>query len=230
MTVSDSPLLEAKTLSKRYKKGGAVIDVLKNASLVIKRGELVSIIGASGAGKSTLLHTLGTLDQPDAGTVHYNGQNLTAMTSTELAEFRNRELGFVFQFHHLLPEFSAIENVMMPALIRRLPKADAHARALRALTDVGLAARIEHRPGELSGGEQQRVALARALVLDPPLLLADEVTGNLDERTGEEIHDLLFRLNETRGVTLIVVTHNRGLADRMPRRLILQNGLVEERA
>jgi lipoprotein-releasing system ATP-binding protein len=230
VTVSDSPLLEAKTLSKRYKKGGAVIDVLKNASLVIKRGELVSIIGASGAGKSTLLHTLGTLDQPDAGTVHYNGQNLTAMTSTELAEFRNRELGFVFQFHHLLPEFSAIENVMMPALIRRLPKADAHARALRALTDVGLAARIEHRPGELSGGEQQRVALARALVLDPPLLLADEVTGNLDERTGEEIHDLLFRLNETRGVTLIVVTHNRGLADRMPRRLILQNGLVEERA
>lgn len=224
-----APLLEARALSKRYRKGGAVIDVLRDASLVIRRGEVVSIIGASGAGKSTLLHTLGTLDQPDAGAVFYNGQNLTAMTSTELAAFRNRELGFVFQFHHLLPEFSAIENVMMPALIRRIPKADAHARALRALTDVGLAARVEHRPGELSGGEQQRVALARALVLDPPLLLADEVTGNLDERTGEEIHDLLFRLNETRGVTLIVVTHNRSLADRMPRRLILQGGLVQER-
>lgn len=226
---TQAPLLEARALSKRYRKGGAVIDVLRDASLIIRRGELVSIIGASGAGKSTLLHTLGTLDQPDKGSVLYNGQNLTEMTSTQLAEFRNRELGFVFQFHHLLPEFSALENVMMPALIRRTPKAEAREMAMKALTEVGLAARVEHRPGELSGGEQQRVALARALVLNPPLLLADEVTGNLDERTGEEIHELLFRLNQSRGVTLIVVTHNRGLADRMPRRLILQNGLVEER-
>ncbi len=150
------------------------------------------------------------------------------MSPSELADFRNRQLGFVFQFHHLLPEFSALENVMMPALIRRRPKQEAEDQARAALTDVGLAHRVDHRPGELSGGEQQRVALARALVLNPPLLLADEVTGNLDERTGEEIHELLFALNK-RGVTLIVVTHNRSLADRMPRRLVLQGGLVQER-
>jgi lipoprotein-releasing system ATP-binding protein len=223
-------LLEARALHKRYRKGGAIIEVLRGASLAIRKGEVVSVIGASGAGKSTLLHTLGTLDLPDSGTILYNGRDLTSLSSSELADFRNRELGFVFQFHHLLPEFSALENVMMPALIRRRPRPEAHERAVRALTDVGLEHRLEHRPGELSGGEQQRVALARALVLDPPLLLADEVTGNLDERTGEEIHELLFRLNASRGVTLIVVTHNRGLADRMARRLILQNGLVEERA
>ncbi|HSI04881.1 MAG TPA: ABC transporter ATP-binding protein [Myxococcota bacterium] len=217
-------------MNKRYRKGGAVIDVLRGSSLVIRKGEVVSIIGASGAGKSTLLHTLGTLDLPDSGTIHYDGRDLTALSPSELADFRNRELGFVFQFHHLLPEFSALENVMMPALIRRQSRDEARERAMRALTDVGLAARVEHRPGELSGGEQQRVALARALVLDPPLLLADEVTGNLDEKTGEEIHELLFRLNATRGITLIVVTHNRGLADRMSRRLVLHDGLVEERA
>ena len=230
MTDSSSVLLEARALNKRYRKGGAVIDVLRGASLVIRKGEVVSIIGASGAGKSTLLHTLGTLDLPDSGTIHYDGRDLTALSPSELADFRNRELGFVFQFHHLLPEFSALENVMMPALIRRQSRDEARERAMRALTDVGLAARVEHRPGELSGGEQQRVALARALVLDPPLLLADEVTGNLDEKTGEEIHELLFRLNATRGITLIVVTHNRGLADRMSRRLVLHDGLVEERA
>lgn len=235
--MTDSPealaapvLLEARTLHKRYKKGGAVIDVLRGASIQIKKGEVVSIIGASGAGKSTLLHTLGTLDLPDSGTIYYNGRDLTALSSSDLADFRNRELGFVFQFHHLLPEFSALENVMMPALIRRQPREEARERATRALTDVGLSHRLEHRPGELSGGEQQRVALARALVLDPPLLLADEVTGNLDERTGEEIHELLFRLNRDRGITLIVVTHNRGLADRMTRRLMLNDGLIEERA
>ncbi len=230
MTDSPPVLLEARSLNKRYRKGGAVIDVLRGANLVIKKGEVVSIIGASGAGKSTLLHTLGTLDLPDSGTIHYNGRDLTALSPSELADFRNRELGFVFQFHHLLPEFSALENVMMPALIRRMPRQEAHDKAMRALTDVGLAHRIEHRPGELSGGEQQRVALARALVLDPPLLLADEVTGNLDEKTGEEIHELLFRLNATRGITLLVVTHNRGLADRMSRRMVLQNGLIEDRA
>ena len=230
MTDSSPALLEARSLNKRYRKGGAVIDVLRGASLVIKKGEIVSIIGASGAGKSTLLHTLGTLDLPDSGTIHYAGRDLTALSPSELADFRNRELGFVFQFHHLLPEFSALENVMMPALIRRQSREEARERAMRALNDVGLAARVEHRPGELSGGEQQRVALARALVLDPPLLLADEVTGNLDEKTGEEIHELLFRLNASRGITLIVVTHNRSLADRMSRRLILQNGQVEDRA
>jgi lipoprotein-releasing system ATP-binding protein len=228
VTDSAPALLQARDLHKQYLKGGVTIDVLKGAELTICKGEMVSIIGASGAGKSTLLHTLGTLDKPDSGSIFYSGQELTKMSPSELADFRNRELGFVFQFHHLLPEFSALENVMMPALIRRRPKQEAEDRARAALTDVGLGHRLDHRPGELSGGEQQRVALARALILNPPLLLADEVTGNLDERTGEEIHELLFALNK-RGVTLIVVTHNRSLADRMPRRLVLQDGLVQER-
>jgi lipoprotein-releasing system ATP-binding protein len=223
-------LLRVKDLSKAYEKGGKRIEVLARTSFDIAAGEMVSVIGASGAGKSTLLHLLGTLDAPDAGEIVYRGQSLAQMTAAALADFRNKELGFVFQFHHLLPEFSALENVMMPALIRRLPRAEAESRATRALADVGLSHRLTHKPGELSGGEQQRVALARALVLDPPLLLADEVTGNLDDKTGEEIHQLLFGLNRARGVTLIVVTHNRGLADRMPRRLELSGGQVRERS
>ena len=223
-------LLEIRDLYKAYKKGGTDIHVLAGAFFSIARGEMVSVIGASGAGKSTLLHLMGTLDAPDRGTLLYNNRSLTALSSADLADFRNRELGFVFQFHHLLPEFSALENVMMPALIRRLPKAEAQTMATRALNDVGLSHRMTHKPGELSGGEQQRVALARALVLDPPLILADEVTGNLDERTAEEIHALLFELNRRRGVTLVVVTHNRALADAMPRRLLLEDGLVKERA
>jgi lipoprotein-releasing system ATP-binding protein len=223
-------LLAVKDLSKAYEKGGARINVLARTSFSIAAGEMVSVIGASGAGKSTLLHLLGTLDAPDAGEIIYRGQSLAHMTSSALADFRNLELGFVFQFHHLLPEFTALENAMMPALIRRMPRADAERRAEKVLREVGLAARMSHKPGELSGGEQQRVALARALVLDPPLLLADEVTGNLDDRTGEEIHELLFNLNRDRGVTMIVVTHNRGLADRMPRRLELAGGTVRERA
>ena len=223
-------LLEIHDLYKAYRKGDATIHVLSGASFYIEAGAMVSVIGASGAGKSTLLHMLGTLDTPDKGEVSYRGKPLFGLTSAELADFRNRELGFVFQFHHLLPEFSALENVMMPALIRRIPARDATQQATQALKDVGLSHRLSHRPGELSGGEQQRVALARALVLNPPLLLADEVTGNLDERTGEEIHELLFELNRQRNVTLIVVTHNRSLADRMPRRLLLEDGLVKERS
>ena len=222
-------LLEITNLYKSYEKGGATIKVLHGAHFNIARGEMVSVIGASGAGKSTLLHLLGTLDLPDQGDIAYDGRSLTGRSHSELADFRNKELGFVFQFHHLLPEFTALENVMMPALIRRQRREAAQQIAVRALTDVGLAHRLTHKPGELSGGEQQRVALARALVLDPPLLLADEVTGNLDEATGEEIHELLFKLNRQRGVTLIVVTHNRSLADRMPRRLLLEDGIVKER-
>lgn len=222
-------LLEIRDLYKAYKKGDATIHVLAGADFVIAAGEMVSVIGASGAGKSTLLHLLGTLDLPDRGEITYNGVSLIGLSGAALADFRNRELGFVFQFHHLLPEFTALENVMMPALIRRLPQREAHERASHALNEVGLSHRVTHKPGELSGGEQQRVALARALVLDPPLLLADEVTGNLDERTGEEIHELLFELNRQRKVTLVVVTHNRALADRMPRRLLLEDGLVKER-
>lgn len=222
-------LLDIRDLYKAYQKGGATIDVLAGANFSIAAGDMVSVVGASGAGKSTLLHLLGTLDMPDRGEIYYRGQALGGLNGAELANFRNRELGFVFQFHHLLPEFSAIENVMMPALIRRMPKDDAFARAERALADVGLRPRMAHKPGELSGGEQQRVALARALVLEPPLLLADEVTGNLDEKTGEDIHTLLFELNRARGITMVVVTHNRSLAERMPRQLTLAEGQVRER-
>ena len=221
--------LEVKDLHKAYEKGATTIEVLRGASFSLTKGDMVSVTGASGAGKSTLLHLIGTLDAPDRGTIRYEGRDLGTLTSGELADFRNHEIGFVFQFHHLLPEFSALENVMMPALIRRLPRSDAEARATKVLREVGLAQRFLHRPGELSGGEQQRVALARALVLDPPLLLADEVTGNLDERTGEEIHHLLFELNEQRGVTLVVVTHNMSLANRMPRRLLVEGGMVKDR-
>jgi lipoprotein-releasing system ATP-binding protein len=223
-------LLDIRDLYKAYKKGDATIHVLHGASFSIGVGEMVSVVGASGAGKSTLLHLLGTLDLPAQGDILYKGRSLTRLSSAELADFRNKELGFVFQFHHLLPEFTALENVMMPALIRRRPRQEALASATKVLGEVGLAHRMTHKPGELSGGEQQRVALARALVMDPPLLLADEVTGNLDEKTGEEIHELLFDLNRQRGVTLVVVTHNRSLADRMPRRLLLEDGTVKERA
>jgi len=223
-------LIEVRDLRKTYNKGGAVIRVLDGASFTIPEGATVSIIGASGAGKSTLLHLLGTLDAPDAGDIRFRDRSLVGLGAAELADFRNSTLGFVFQFHHLLSEFTALENVMMPALIRRTGRDEAEALARRALDDVGLSSRISHKPGELSGGEQQRVALARALVLNPPLILADEVTGNLDERTGEEIHELLFHINRERRATLVVVTHNRSLADRMGLRLELADGQVKERA
>ena len=188
---------------------------------------MLALVGPSGAGKSTLLHLLGTLDQPDSGEIFYHENPLGKLSSSELADFRNKELGFVFQFHHLLPEFSAQENVMMPALIRRIGKAQATEMANKAIEEVGLTHRLGHKPGELSGGEQQRIALARALVLEPPLLLADEVTGNLDAKTGDEIHELLRSLNETRGITVVVVTHNRNLAEKMPRRLVLDAGCCD---
>ncbi|MBI3179932.1 MAG: ABC transporter ATP-binding protein [Deltaproteobacteria bacterium] len=223
-------LIEVTNLHKAYVKGAARIEVLRGASFSVAAGAMVSVTGKSGAGKSTLLHLIGTLDTPDAGGITYKGRALEALSSADLADFRNRELGFVFQFHHLLPEFSALENVAMPALIRRMAREQATARATQALTDVGLSHRVHHRPGELSGGEQQRVALARALVLDPPLVLADEVTGNLDDKTSEEIHDLLFRINRERGVTFIVVTHKLNWAARMPQRLVIADGLVREAA
>jgi lipoprotein-releasing system ATP-binding protein len=223
-------LIEVRDLRKAYKKGEATIKVLDGASFTIPEGAMVSIIGASGAGKSTLLHLLGTLDAPDAGDIRFRERSLVGLGAAELADFRNSTLGFVFQFHHLLSEFTALENVMMPALIRRSGRDEAEGLARRALDDVGLSHRVSHKPGELSGGEQQRVALARALVLNPPLILADEVTGNLDERTGEEIHELLFHINRERGATLVVVTHNRSLADRMGLRLELAAGQVKERA
>ncbi len=213
--------IEARSLSKHYWLNGHQIPVLKGIDVSIQSGELVSLTGPSGAGKSTLLHVLGTLDTPSGGDVIMDGVDVWKQTPAGIARFRNERIGFVFQFHHLLPEFTAIENVMMPGRVARRPWAEVEQRARLLLTEVGLAQRLEHRPGELSGGEQQRVALARALMNDPKVLLADEPTGNLDESTGRGIHEIIERLNKDRGLTAIVVTHNPRLAERMPRRLHL---------
>jgi lipoprotein-releasing system ATP-binding protein len=211
-------------MGKTYVHGGARLEVLRDVNLHLDAGEMVAIVGASGVGKSTFLHMLGTLDLPTTGSITINGEEITRMGPARLAAFRNREIGFVFQFHHLLSEFTALENVMMPVLIQRESKREAERRAQRVLGKVGLSQRVTHKPAELSGGEQQRVALARALVMEPSLLLADEPTGNLDRRTGEEIHDLLLELNRERGSTLLVVTHNPELAAMMPRRLRMRDG------
>src|SRR5262245_54794831 len=198
--------------------------------MTLDAGEMVAVVGASGVGKSTFLQILGTLDLPTSGSIKFNGEELTTMTAARLSEFRNQRIGFVFQFHHLLPEFTALENVMMPALIQRIPNNVARQKAADVLGRVGLSHRLTHRPSELSGGEQQRVALARAMVLEPELLLADEPTGNLDRSTGEAIHQLFLDLNRERGSTLLVVTHNPELAQMMPRRLRMVDGgrLIED--
>ena len=222
----EAPLLEARGLHKSYWLGEKEIHVLRGASFALAPGEMASLVGPSGVGKSTFLHVVGTLDPPTAGQVLYDGQDAFAMGEEQLARFRNRNIGFVFQFHYLLPEFTALENTAMPALIARTSRPEAESIARQMLEVVGLSHRVEHKPGELSGGEQQRVALARALVLKPRLLLADEPTGNLDEATGEGIHQLLVDLNRRLGIAAIVVTHNPRLAERMPRRLRLAEGLV----
>jgi lipoprotein-releasing system ATP-binding protein len=219
--------LELRDVHKSYFLHGKRIDVLRGVSLQIEKGELVSLIGASGSGKSTFLHVVGTLDAPAAGTMTYGGRSVFDMNDAELAEYRNRTIGFVFQSHYLLPEFTAAENVAMPALIQRQDRVMALRKAKELLERVGLGARIEHRPGELSGGESQRVALARALMLSPALLLADEPTGNLDPATGEGIHQLLREVNRDLGITAVVVTHNEVLAQSMPRRLRLHEGRVQ---
>ncbi|RLB07012.1 MAG: lipoprotein-releasing system ATP-binding protein LolD [Deltaproteobacteria bacterium] len=221
-----SPLIQVRGLHKVFKKEGAEIHALKGIDITVQRGEMVVIVGASGAGKTTLLHILGTLDRPSRGEVLYQGEDVFSRTEESLAEFRNREIGFVFQFHHLLPEFNALENTMMPALIQGMDRKEARERAEEILTEVGLKERIWHKPGELSGGEQQRVAVARALVLRPTILLADEPTGNLDSKTGEKIIQLIFSLNESRGITLVIVTHNEVLARRFPRQIYLADGRV----
>ena len=218
------PLIEVQELFKTFGNGAKRVDVLKGIDLLIPRGETVAIVGASGVGKTTLLHVLGTLDRPTSGKVLYENQDVFTLDERALALFRNRQVGFVFQFHHLLPEFSALENVMMPCLIQGISKAEAGQRAESILTLVGLRERLIHKPGELSGGEQQRVAVARAMVLEPKVLLADEPTGNLDTKTGESVFDLLDELNRTKRVTLIIVTHNPGLADRMSRQIHLVDG------
>jgi lipoprotein-releasing system ATP-binding protein len=221
-------LLSIRNVFKSYYLHGKRIDVLRGVSLDIERGELVSLVGASGAGKSTFLHVLGTLDAPAAGEVRFENRSVFDMNDAEIAEFRNRTIGFVFQSHYLLPEFTALENVAMPALIQRREPGETYTYARELLERVGLGSRVHHRPGELSGGEAQRVALARALVLKPAVLLADEPTGNLDPATGEGIHQLLREVNRDLGITAVVVTHNETLARSMPRRLRLAAGQVTD--
>lgn len=221
-----APFLAVENIFKSYFLSGKRIDVLRGATVAIEQGELVSLVGASGSGKSTFLHVLGTLDVPAAGRMVFRGRSVFEMNDAEVASFRNRSVGFVFQSHYLLPEFSAVENVAMPALIARDDRRKSFRMAHSLLERVGLSHRAEHRPGELSGGESQRVALARALILSPALLLADEPTGNLDPATGEGIHSLLREINKDLGTTALVVTHNEALARSMPRQLRLQDGLV----
>jgi lipoprotein-releasing system ATP-binding protein len=224
--VRGSPLVQVEGLVKRFATGEGEIEVLSGADFWLDEADRVAIVGESGVGKSTFLHVLGTLDHPTAGTVRFRGEDVFAKPPEELARFRNYALGFVFQFHHLLPEFTALENVMMPGLVRGLGFGEMRERAARILEEVGLAERLAHRVGKLSGGERQRVAVARALVLDPQLVLADEPTGNLDPATGDRIGDLLLEMNRTRGMALVVVTHNQRLAERLGRTVVLKGGVL----
>lgn len=223
-----TPLVQVRGLVKHFRMSGQTIKVLRGVDLDIYAGEMVAIMGASGVGKSTLLHILGTLDSSSGGSISFNGTELSRLGGRRLADFRNKHLGFVFQFHHLLPEFTALENAMMPGLVARLPRSKTESRAKALLEEVGLGHRMHHRPGELSGGEQQRVALARALMLEPKLLLADEPTGNLDTAMSDEIHQLFFEINARHGTTMLAVTHNAELAERMPKRLRMVDGIIIE--
>ncbi len=216
--------IQVAALTKSYPVGTGRLAVLKNLDLSLGRGEMVAVVGASGVGKSTLLHVLGGLDSVDEGTVRIGETELTTLPDAEKVAFRNRHVGFVFQFHHLLPEFSALENAEMPMRVARMPAGERRARAAELLRRVGLEPRIEHRPGMLSGGEQQRVAIARALVMNPTLLLADEPTGDLDEHTAETLHDLLREMHRERGLTSIIATHNPRLAAACDRVLRLEEG------
>lgn len=227
-SVAVDPIITLRNISKGFDTDGARIEVLRNIDFTIHEGESLAVIGASGIGKSTLLHIIGTLDRPDSGSLFFRGQNVFNFNDEELAEFRNKTMGFVFQFHLLLPEFTALENVMMPALIKGQKKSEAREEAEAILIRVGLKERLLHRVGELSGGEQQRVALARALVLKPALLLADEPTGNLDKKHSEQVHQLLMELNHELRMTMVVVTHNMELADYMARRVTLIDGKLTE--
>ncbi len=219
-------MIDVVDLYKSFPMGGRELVVLNNINLHIKRGELIAIMGASGAGKSTLLQILGTLDSPTKGTVSFDGQNLFTLTEQEQAEFRNKRVGFVFQFHHLLPEFSALENACLPAMIQKRDMADVVGEATKLLGEVGLADRLQHKPGELSGGEQQRVSVARALMQQPDLVLADEPTGNLDSHTGDALFTLLRQLNRSRGTTFVIVTHNDKLSSQADRIVSMQDGMI----
>ena len=222
-----APAVRTEHVRRVYSSGDTELVVLADLNVEVAAGEAVAIIGASGAGKSTLLHLLGGLDRPTSGDVVVAGQRLSDMSSAELAAFRNHGIGFVFQFHHLLREFTAVENVMMPMLIAGTERTRAEERAMELLGEVGLTARATHRPSQLSGGEQQRVAVARALANGPAVLIADEPSGNLDTHTSEQLHDLFFRLRAEHGVALVLATHNRELADRTDRVLRLKDGQLD---
>jgi ABC-type lipoprotein export system ATPase subunit len=221
-----NPMIDARNVHKRYEIGRRSLEVLRGVSLQVTRGDFLALRGASGAGKSTLLHLLGGLDAPDGGDIFFDGKNHASLANAAAAALRNRKIGFIFQAYHLLPELDALENVCLPARIARTPPEDAQARGRELLARVGLKDRVEHRPGELSGGEQQRVAIARALINSPELVLADEPTGNLDSHTGGEIMDLLCALREEHRTTLIIATHDTAVAARAPKVVHLADGLI----
>ena len=224
-----SEYIRAREVYKSFQIGGGTVEVLKGVDLSIEKGEFAAIVGPSGVGKSTLLHLLGALDRPTAGDILYEDVSLAGLDNGRLAAFRNQTVGFIFQFHHLLPEFTALENVMMPLLVGRRKRSGAQETAASLLREVGLEHRLQHRPPELSGGEHQRVAIARALAVGPKVILADEPTGNLDTKTGEAAYELLRRLNRERGLTFIMVTHNEGLARRCDRIIPMLDGRIAER-
>ena len=220
--IRSNDMIEVKNIHKSF----GTLEVLKGVDLTVEKGEIVSIIGKSGAGKTTLLQIIGTLDKPDAGNVVIDGVDVFALKEKELADFRNRHIGFIFQFHQLLPEFNALENVMMPAMIARVPEKEAEKRAVQLLTELGMAERLTHKPNQLSGGEKQRVAAARAMMMSPDVILADEPSGSLDESNKNELHKLLLQMREQYGQTIIIVTHDKELAEISDRVIEMRDGLV----